>query len=255
MDIASSASAVVGLVFSFAKVIKTCNDIRSRYKDAGRTVDSIRHELETLQGALQELANLMIHDASALSSRRDESVTLPATFKRTLAGFQMIITSLQNEFQPLRSPTHVLGRSEKVKLLWSDDGMRNHKDQLRGQGNALNLLLQVLQTEKMSDMKNNLQAVEIALTNLSFAANPKPAATPLYGSRENNEMHILDEQGDLMEFDLLDEAQQWSALEVPRKSIHLEIFESLKDLSLLGLLQILKVMFLPDRTLLVPLRQ
>lgn len=59
MDVVSSAAAVVGLVFNFATAIKTCNDIRGRYKDAEKTIGSIRHELETLQGALQELANIM----------------------------------------------------------------------------------------------------------------------------------------------------------------------------------------------------
>jgi hypothetical protein len=44
MDVVSSAAAVVGLVFNFATAIKTCNDIRGRYKDADRTIESVRHE-------------------------------------------------------------------------------------------------------------------------------------------------------------------------------------------------------------------
>jgi nucleoside diphosphate kinase len=59
MDVVSSVGAIVALVFNFATAIKTCNDIRGRYKEAEKTVGSIRHELETLQGALQELASIM----------------------------------------------------------------------------------------------------------------------------------------------------------------------------------------------------
>jgi hypothetical protein len=48
MDIASSAANVVGLVFNFAKAAKTCKAVRGRYKDAAFTIDSIRHQSETL---------------------------------------------------------------------------------------------------------------------------------------------------------------------------------------------------------------
>lgn len=147
MDIVSSASAVVALVFSLATVIKTCKDARGRYKDANRSIDAIRHELEILQAALQELANLMMHDASALSSRWDTNSTLPSTFRNAIAGFQRTVKGLQKDFEPLKLLTgSKLKRSEKVKLLWGDDGMRKYKDQIRGQANAMNLLLQVLQT-------------------------------------------------------------------------------------------------------------
>jgi hypothetical protein len=44
MDIVSSASAVVGLVFNFATAAKTCKAVRGRYKDAALTIDSIRQE-------------------------------------------------------------------------------------------------------------------------------------------------------------------------------------------------------------------
>jgi hypothetical protein len=91
MDVVSSVGGVVGLVFNFATAIKTCNDISGRYKDADRTIGSIRHELETLQGALQELANLMMHDASALTSRWDTNKSLAGTFERTVGGFKRTI--------------------------------------------------------------------------------------------------------------------------------------------------------------------
>lgn len=146
MDIASSASAVVGLVFSFAQVIKTCKDIRSRYQDARRTVDNIKNELETLEGALKELANLLIHDPAAIASRWDSDKTLPLTFQRAIRGFKRTITSLQDDFEPLRHSNSSLKKMDKVKLLWDEDGMRQHLEQLRAQSNALSLLLQVLQT-------------------------------------------------------------------------------------------------------------
>jgi hypothetical protein len=145
MDVVSSVAAVVGLVFNFATAIKTCNDIRGRYKDAEKTIGSIRHELETLQGALQGLANLMMHDASALTSQWDTNKTLPGTFERALRGFKRTIKGLQDDMEPLRNHRS-LGKMDKVKMIWNEDGMKEHLGQLRAQSSALQLLLLVLQT-------------------------------------------------------------------------------------------------------------
>ena len=144
MDAVSSVAAVVGLVFNFATAIKKCHEIHTQYKDAGRTISSIRHELETLQGALQELANLMMHDASALSSRWDSSKTLPTTFRRALRGFDGTIKDLLKTLGRLSSGK--LGGADRLKVVWNDNEMREHQRQLEGQSNALQLLLQVLQT-------------------------------------------------------------------------------------------------------------
>jgi hypothetical protein len=144
MDIISSASAVVGLVFATAA--KTSNAVRGRYKAAALTLDSIRQELETLQAALQQLANLMMHDASALTSQWDTDHSLSGTFARSMKGFERTIKGIQTELDRLKSEKEVLGRLDKAKVVWNEDGMREHLSRLRSQAGALQLLLQVLQT-------------------------------------------------------------------------------------------------------------
>jgi hypothetical protein len=146
MDIISSASAVVGLVFSFATAAKTCNAVRGRYKAAALTLDSMRQELEMLQAALQQLANLMMHDASALTSQWDTDQSLSGTFARSMKGFERTIKGIQAELDRLKSEKEVLGRLDKAKVVWNEDGMREHLSRLRSQAAALQLLLQVLQT-------------------------------------------------------------------------------------------------------------
>ena len=146
MEVVASAASVVGLVFNFATAVKTCNDIHGRYKGADRTIESIKHELETLQAALQELANIMMNDASALSSTWDTNKSLPRTFSRAMTGFSRTIKRLQDEIEPLRQEATQLKRSDKLKLIWNDDGMKEHLGQLRAQSSALQLLLVVLQT-------------------------------------------------------------------------------------------------------------
>ncbi len=146
MDVISSASAVVGLVFSLATAAKTCNAVRGRHRAASLTLDSIRQELETLQAALQQLANLMMHDASALTSQWDTDHSLSGTFARSMKGFARTIKGIQAELDRLKSEKEVLGRLDKAKVVWNEDGMREHLSRLRSQAGALQLLLQVLQT-------------------------------------------------------------------------------------------------------------
>jgi hypothetical protein len=145
MDIVSSASAVVGLVFNFATAAKTCKAIRGRYKDAALTIDSIRQELETLQAALQQLANLMMHDASALTSQWDSDQSLSGTFTRSMRGFERTIKQLQAELDKLKFEKEVLSPLDKASVVWNEDRMREHLGRLRSQAGALQLLLHVLQ--------------------------------------------------------------------------------------------------------------
>jgi hypothetical protein len=119
MDVISSVAAVVGLVFNFATAAKTCNDIRGRYNGAERTIDSLKH---------------------------DTNKTLSRTFARATKGFERTIKGLQAELEELKGERRGITRLEKVKVIWNEDGMRQHLDQLRGQAGALQLLLQVLHT-------------------------------------------------------------------------------------------------------------
>lgn len=59
----------------------------------------------------------------------------------------------------------------------------------------------------MSDMKNNLQTVEKALAEFSFVT-AGPVLIQSQCSQDEDRSHLLDQQSDLMEFDLLNESDQ-----------------------------------------------
>ena len=145
MDVVSFVSMVVGFVFNLVTAIKNRNDSRGSYKDAEKTIGSFRHELETLQGTFRELANLMMHEVSVLTSRWDTSKTLPGTFERAVGGSKRTTKGLQEDVEPLRN-NRPLGKIDKVKMIWNEDGMKEHLAQLRPQSGALQLSLLVLQT-------------------------------------------------------------------------------------------------------------
>jgi hypothetical protein len=87
----------------------------------------------------------MMHDASALTSQWDTDQSLSGTFTRSVKGFQRIIRGLQRELDKLKIEKEELGRLDKAKAVWNEDGMREHLSRLRSQAGALQLLLHVLQ--------------------------------------------------------------------------------------------------------------
>jgi hypothetical protein len=101
--------------------------------------------LETLQAALQQLANLMMHDASALTSQWDIDQSLSAIFTRSMRGFERTIKALQAELNKLKLEKEMVSRLEKAKVVWNEDRMREHLGRLRSQAGALQLLLNVIQ--------------------------------------------------------------------------------------------------------------
>ena len=150
MDVVGSVGAVVGLVFNFAKAIKTCSDIKGRYDGIDETIGSVKDELETLQGALKQLMDLMVNDAAALSSRWDVDKHLPQTFAGAMSGFKRTIAVLLRDLDGLHSAVRdggkEVGRGKKAGFLWNENNMNGHCVQLRSQAGALHLLLGVLQT-------------------------------------------------------------------------------------------------------------
>lgn len=144
MDVVSSVGAVVALVFNLARAIKATKDICDRYRDAASTMQKVLVELETLHGALQELVNLMMYDAGALTSRWDTNRTLPVTFAKATTNFEATIKALLKDLEMMTSQASK--KSARIKYLWNDSRMQEHLVQLRGQTGALQLLLTVMQT-------------------------------------------------------------------------------------------------------------
>lgn len=86
-----------------------------------------------------------MHDASALTSRWDTNKSLPGMFERAVRGFKRTIKGLQDDIELLRSNA-LLRKMDKVKIIWNEDGMKEHHGQLKAQSSASQLLSLVLQT-------------------------------------------------------------------------------------------------------------
>jgi ankyrin repeat protein len=125
---------------------------------------------------------------------------------------------------------------DKIKLLWNEDAMKEHLEQLRAQSSALQLLLLVLQTcvqipphsidrsfthpvrGSMSEVKSNIANVEAALLQLSISAeNGEEGAE---GRPPEYTDHILDGQSDLLNLEWSDNENSPTE---QRHSIHAEM--------------------------------
>lgn len=133
LEVASSTAGIVGLVFKFATAVKSCKAMQGQHVHDPQIIDRVRHELEVLQASLQQLANLLMRDASGITTQWYTSRSLARdsrTFARSVHGFELIITALQAE----------LNRNES-----SDDRFHEYLVPLKSQTAALQLLLQALQ--------------------------------------------------------------------------------------------------------------
>ncbi|PMD67380.1 uncharacterized protein K444DRAFT_14718 [Hyaloscypha bicolor E] len=223
MDIASSAANVVGLVFNFAKAAKTCKAVRGRYKDAAFTIDSIRHQSETLQAALHQLANLMLHDASALTSQWDNNKSLSKTFAATINGLEQTNAKLQADLERLHLGKEKLGPTDKAKVVWNEDVMREHQSRLQSQVGSLQFLLQVLQVGAVSEVKKDIRSLEAALIQASVS--PAGNQCDPAGYAPTRQHLILDDQEDLLGLELSEETAGKSFALRKHQSVHLELLE------------------------------
>jgi ankyrin repeat protein len=67
-----------------------------------------------------------------------------------MRGFEHTIRGLQAELNKLNVEKEILGPLDKAKVVWNEDGMREHLGRLRSQASALQLLLHVLQVWVLS---------------------------------------------------------------------------------------------------------
>jgi hypothetical protein len=148
MDAASAAAAIVGLVFNCATAIKSCNDLRGKFRNADRTLRSMATEASTLRSALLQLQHLMMLDPAALS-RWDMESMLPQTFETAIEGFRVMLAVLIGHLDGLTKKRKAAGspltRRAKGKMMWNEAEMQDVLVQIRAQQHSLQFLLTILQ--------------------------------------------------------------------------------------------------------------
>ncbi|KAK0509811.1 hypothetical protein JMJ35_008205 [Cladonia borealis] len=128
----------VGLILQCGSTIKSLNDIAGKYKHAELTLRSIIQEVDII-----ELAWKRIKDWFESYTNETGDVELLERLDKSLKCGTNVISALQDDL--LDYGEGRLGIMRRSRLAWNENALRDHQYRIRGQVQAMSLLLQVME--------------------------------------------------------------------------------------------------------------
>lgn len=155
---------------------KTLSNLRDKYQNAASTITAICAECSSISASLSQIQNLLVRDSGILDSHLTNRPELRETFDTALTGCEVVYACLEEEIQRLCAGAHgadAMTWRVRCRFIWREDTMRDLLSQLRGQQMALNLLIQMLQLESLSELKqlmrdNNAMISKVAQRSRSL---------------------------------------------------------------------------------------
>ena len=126
------------LISSCASAIQSLNDLAGRYGQAKLTIISMISEVDTIEFAWKRIKEWLEDYAEA--STDDE---LLGRLDRSLECGTLVITALQKDLLEYGSET--LSVWQRSQVAWNEKALQDHQYRIRGQVQAMSLLLQVLE--------------------------------------------------------------------------------------------------------------
>ncbi|KAJ9668276.1 hypothetical protein H2201_001706 [Coniosporium apollinis] len=161
MDPLTITTSVLAITTRCVSMAKELNDLREKFKDAQMMISAICSESTVISASLAHIQTIVLSNPDALTAQFQFRPELEGAFDTALTGCMMVFSVLQDEVQSLtsssKSASKDIGWSIKAKYLWKEETMKDLLQQLRGQQTALTLLIQALQMEKLSDIRQLLQ--------------------------------------------------------------------------------------------------
>ncbi|KAJ9642073.1 hypothetical protein H2199_005288 [Coniosporium tulheliwenetii] len=147
-DPPSVTAGVVGITAICLKTAKALRNLTSKYEDAAITIAAIISESTIISASLSKIQSLLLDTSDAFTGGLNARSELHATFDTALIGCIVVFSCLENEVKQLSlhaEHAHSVDWKSKAKAVWKDDQMKELLESLRGQQNALTLLMQGLQ--------------------------------------------------------------------------------------------------------------
>ncbi|EON63495.1 hypothetical protein W97_02723 [Coniosporium apollinis CBS 100218] len=161
MDPLTITASVLSITTRCIHIAKDLSDLREKFKDAQMMISAICSESTVISASLAHIQTIVLSNPDALTTQLQFRPELEGAFDTALTGCMMVFSVLQDEVQSLtsssKSASKDIGWSIKAKYLWKEESMKDLLQQLRGQQTALTLLIQALQMEKLSDIRQLLQ--------------------------------------------------------------------------------------------------
>lgn len=148
MDPLSISSAIGGLVTVCGQTISTCRAIIGSLQDAPRILSAIQAECSTTRESLSSIFILINKSDTTALSYLSSSDTLSRSFDIALTGCTVTFSVLDNELQKILKHSENEGKldfRQRAKYVWNEGVLKDAMDELRGQRDALNLLITVVQ--------------------------------------------------------------------------------------------------------------
>ena len=153
ISIISLVEGSVSLILQCGNTIKSLNDIARRYKQAELTLSSIIQEVDII-----ELAWKRIKDWFESYTIEAGDVELLERLDKSLKCGTKVISAIQNDL--LEYESKKLGFMQRSKLNWNAKALRDHQYRIRGQVQAMSLLLQVIELPTSNARSEQLQTAQ-----------------------------------------------------------------------------------------------
>ena len=149
MDPLSISTAVAALVTTSTKAVVLCNTLVGKYKNAPRTLASIRTECTTVKAGLSYIYYLINRDTELFSSQMQAHGPLAETLDVALTGCTVTFSLLDCELQKLYDKSgdrDSFKWKDRMRFIWDEKVAKELLDQMRGLQSAVTLVLTALQT-------------------------------------------------------------------------------------------------------------
>lgn len=139
-----------GLAIQCSKMIQDLHDAADQYKNADLTIESMNAGLETINWAWRRIQSIL--ETWSENVGQDVDADTLEQLDRSLRGGRMVTSALEKDLQafarmPIAKGDKLAKRSgfnNRLKLVWSERALRDHRERVRDQVNSMNLLVNVL---------------------------------------------------------------------------------------------------------------
>lgn len=145
MDPVSAVSLVqgsIGLAAQCVTIAKTLNDMAGQFKNAKLTIMSLKQEVGTLELAWRRIIEW---------SPQDADLELLQSLDQSLECGAIVMSALQEDLSKYNATAEAFNLRQRAKTAWNEKALTDHQTRIRGQAQAMSLLLQVVNLQNPRD--------------------------------------------------------------------------------------------------------
>ncbi|KAL2048765.1 hypothetical protein ABVK25_010947 [Lepraria finkii] len=147
----------IGLALQCVNVIQSLNDMVGKFNQAHLTIISIIQEVETIQ-----MAWIRIRKWSEEHAEAGTDTNFFDRLDRSLDCGTLVMTALEHDLADynINNARTTIGFRQRLRVAWNETALLDHQNRIRGQVQAMSLLLQVLELPTPKDRGTLLQTTE-----------------------------------------------------------------------------------------------